>query len=326
MENRALHAIVVLPPGLGGQIQDRRLRRWLSKGQLRVVEPEEEILYTVTGKLGLDARSAGLAALKFWGQTGERSGAWMAAADPVNLEARLDHLYLHDLRGENLPMSELRPIFDYLQTTFGSEKMAFARIGRQGYLRGEEVIATAAVSARQLDGMRPDDWMPSPETGRAATDYHRLLSEVQMSLHEHEVNLRRLAAGKPEINSLWIWGGGKAPEAAAKPILPLFTNDPIFKGFWLSCTGLIKPWSDDFHAVLKLAQKGFVAVAPELVAGKTVAADRYLLSLKALLAAGSLGRLTLLFRDGLQVEIQARDKWRIWRRESPLLMPLKATT
>jgi hypothetical protein len=147
-----------------------------------------------------------------------------------------------------------------------------------------------------------------------------------MAMHEHEVNINRLEEGELEINSLWFWGGGKAPEAAVKSILPLFTNDPMFKGFWLSCTGLIEPWSDDFQAAIKLAQKGFVAVAPEMVAGHIISADRYLWSLKALLAAGNIGRLTMLFRDGLQVEIQAWDNWRIWRRESPLLMPPQATS
>ena len=44
------------------------------------------------GVLGVIAHAlpaAGLAALRFWGQTGERSDAWIAAADPVHLEARL---------------------------------------------------------------------------------------------------------------------------------------------------------------------------------------------------------------------------------------------
>ncbi len=321
----ALHAIVVLPAGLAGQIQDKRLRRWLSKGRLDQSAPTDELLYVVADLLGYDAREDGLAALHFWGQTGERSAAWMAATDPVHLEARLDHLHLHDLRGENMPVSDLRPIFDFLQARLGSESMAFARIGHQGYLRGEQEIATASVSAAAIDGLRPDEFMPKPGTDQNADDHHRLLSEVQMALHEHEVNINRMAAGRLEVNSLWIWGGGTAPEITARPIYPLFGDDPLFKGFWFSRTGIVEDWSDDFEACIELAVKGFVAIAPDTQGSEAVPVDHYLRCLKALQAGGKIGRLTLLFRDGLCAEINAIDARRFWRRESPLLLPQRVS-
>lgn len=279
------------------------------------------MLHSVTKLIGHDARDDGLAALHFWGQTGERAGTWMAATDPVHLEARLDHLYLHDLRGEQMPRSDLQSILDYLQVTFGSGDIAFARLGDQGYLRGEQQIATASVSARQVHGLRPDDFMPDPSDGRNAKDYHRLLSEVQMALHEHEVNKNRIEAGLPEVNSLWIWGGGVAPEVTVQPIFPLFANDPLFKGFWLSRSGIVEPWSDGFQAGVAFAQNGFVSLVPESAAGEAESPDRYLQQLKDLMAAGKISQLTLLFRDGLRADIGARDAFRFWRGEAPLLKP-----
>ena len=291
------------------------MRRWLSKGRLQHVPPVEEMLYAIADLVGQDAAADGLAALQFWGQTGDRSGSWMAAADPVHLEARLDHLYLHDLRGTEMPMADLRPIFDYLQETFGSQRMAFARIGHQGYLRGEQEIATAGVSARIIDGMRPDEFMPKLGEDSRADEHHRLLSEVQLAMHEHDVNIRRLEAGMREVNSLWIWGGGTAPEKSAQPMYPLFSNDPLFKGFWLSRTGVVEPWDDDFEACTALAQKGFVAIVPPTKESP----DGYLRQLKALMASGRISKLTVLFRDGLRVETARRDAYRFWRRESPLV-------
>ena len=280
------------------------------------------MLFSVVELLGQNASDDGLAALHFWGQTGERSGAWMAAADTVHLEARLDHLYLHDLRGEKMPMADLRPIFDFLQTTFGSGDTAFARIGSQGYLRGEKRMATAAVPARTVDGQRPDDWMPARGEDEDADDHYRLLSEIQMSLHEHEVNLNRLEAGQLEVNSLWIWGGGVAPEISVQPMYPLFANDSLFKGFWLSRTAVAERWPGDFKDCVALAQNGFVAVVPEPTAnGDAESPDRYLQQLKELQSTGKIGRMTLLFRDGLRADINAKDALRFWRRESPLLKP-----
>jgi hypothetical protein len=320
-KKHSLHAIVVLPPGLAGRIQDKRLRRWLSKGRIQFTAPVDEMLHSVAELIGHDARDDGLAALHFWGQTGERSAAWMAATDPVHLEAHLDHLYLHDLRGEQMPMSDVRLIFDYLQATFGSERMAFTSLGHQGYLRGDQVIATASTSARAVDGLRPDEFMPKQGKDKDADDHHRLLSEVQMALHEHEININRIEAGQREVNSLWIWGGGTAPEVTARSIFPLFANDPLFKGFWLSRTGIVEPWSDGFDACVALAQKGFVAITRDSAAEQAESPDHYLQQLKSLLAAGQIGRLTLLFRDGLRADIKAGDAYRFWRRESALLMP-----
>ncbi len=320
-KKQPLHAIVVLPPGLAGRIQDKRLRRWLSRGRIQFTAPVDEMLHSVTALIGHDARDDGLAALHFWGQTGERSAAWMAATDPVHLEAHLNHLYLHDLRGEQMPMSDVRLIFDYLQATFGSERMAFTSLGHQGYLRGNQEIATASTSARVVDGLRPDEFMPKQGGDKNARDHHRLLSEVQMALHEHEININRIEAGQREVNSLWIWGGGTAPEVTAQSIFPLFANDPLFRGFWLSRTGIVEAWPDGFDSCVALAQKGFVAITPESAAGLAVSPDHYLRQLKGLLAAGKIGRLTLLFRDGLRADIKAGDAYRFWRRESQLLMP-----
>lgn len=318
-KNKALHAIVVLPPGLAGRIKDKGLRRWLSRGQLEQASAEDELLFVVADLLGQDAREDGLAALHFWGQTGERSAAWMAATDPVFLEARLDYLYLHDLRGDNMPMSDLRLIFDFLQASFGAEGIAFTRFGDQGYLRGNQEMATARVAASTIDGHRPDEFMPRQGVDRNADEHHRLLSEVQMALHEHEININRLAAGLPEVNSLWIWGGGTAPEVTARPMFPLFTNDALFKGFWLSRTAIVHPWPDDFGACIELSANGFVAIAPAGASNNAGAPDEYLQQLKALQASGKIGRLTLLFRDGLRAEIAATDRYRVWRAESLLL-------
>ena len=224
-----------------------------------------------------------------------------------------------------MPMSDLRSIFDFLQTTFGSDSVGFARLGHQGYLCGEKAMATASVSARAIDGLRPDEFMPKQGVDDNADEHHSLLSEIQMALYEHEVNTSRVAAGIPEVNSLWLWGGGTAPEVVAKPIYPLFGGDPLFKGFWLSRTGIVEDWSGNFDACVKLAVKGFVAITPEPGAGNTESIDSYLSQLKRLVSAGKIGQLTLLFRDGLRAELKAIDAYRFWRRESSLLVSARET-
>ncbi len=261
----------------------------------------------------------GLAALRFWGQSGERPGAWLAAADPVHLEARLDHLCLYALRGDDISRTDLRDLFDHLQKTLGDdERYTFARLGDFGYLHGHEPIATAAVSPDVVDGRAPDEFMPA---GDHAVTHDHLLGETQMALHDHEVNQRRSLCGRRSVNSIWFWGGGIAPEKDALPIPPLFAHDPLFKGYWNSCTGHIDSWEGNFDDCLNKAADGFVAVVPdEIDYAQPEAMATCLENLRVILRRGDLRALTLLFRDGLKIEVEKKDAFRFWRKVSPLLM------
>jgi hypothetical protein len=261
----------------------------------------------------------GLAALRFWGQTGERSAAWMAAADPVHLEARLDYLRLYAFRDDDISAADLRDLFNYLQKTLGDdERYTFARFGRLAYLRGEVPIATAAVSPAAVDGCAPDEFMPA---GDDAGTHDLLLSELQMALHDHEVNQKRAASGKRSFNSIWLWGGGTAPEKKAQQILPLFADDPLFRGYWASCDGRIESWKENFDETLSMAADGFVAVAPgDFGLSRPEALAACLEDLREILRRGDLRRLTLLCRDGLTIDIRRHDLLRFWRKMSPLFM------
>jgi hypothetical protein len=263
--------------------------------------------------------AAGLAGLRFWGQTGERSGAWIAAADPVHLEPHLHHLRLYALPAGDISRKDLRDLFQHLQTTLGDdERYAFARLGDLAYLRGQEPMATAAVSPDVVDGSAPDEFMPA---GDDAATHDQLLSELQMALHEHEVNQQRAADGKRAVNSIWLWGGGTAPEKDARPIPPLFAVDPLFRGYWLSCTGVIDSWTENFDEALSVAPDGFVAVTPEEnAAAAPEAMAACLEALRVILKRGDLRRLTLLFRDGMKIDVERKDALRFWRKVSPMLI------
>jgi len=294
-------------------------RKWLSRGRIRSTEVAEELLARVLCEIGHSVPATGLAALRFWGQTGERSGAWIAAADPVHLEARLDHLCLYALRGNDISRRELRDLFDHFQKTLGDdERFVFAAHGHLGYVHGQESIATAALSPDVVDGCAPDEFMP---VGENAATHDRLLSELQMTLHDHEVNQQRAANGRRSVNSIWFWGGGTAPEKVARPIPPLFADDPTFRGYWDCCVGANESWRGNLDEALSIAPDGFVAVVPDgLDSTQPEVMAGCLENLRVMLKRGDLRRLTLLFRDGLKIVLEKRDALRFWRKVSPLLM------
>jgi hypothetical protein len=309
-------AVVVLPPARGGRLEERSLRSWLAQSELTLDTEPRELLHRLTDELGLPYPGEGLAALRMWGQTGDRPTTWIAAADPIYLEPRLDHLCLHALRGVGIPASDLRPLFDHLQETLaGDRRFGFARLGSNGYLRPSEPISTAAVPSYVVDQREPGEFLP---TGERTVTHRNILSEIEMALHEHEVNLRRIEEGRQPVNSLWLWGGGVAPEKVTRPQPPLFADDPLLAGYWESATALGELWPGSFAACAEASVHGFVAVTPESdQRSRTLIA--YLEELRGLLRSGRVSRLILLFRDGLRADVRRSQTLRFWRRDSELL-------
>ena len=309
-------AVVVLPPISNGRLEDRGLRAWLAQSDLTREPIPEELLARVVRELNLPYPEQGLAALRIWGQTGDRPTNWIAAADPVYLEPRLDHLCLHALRRSGVSPHQLGGLIDHLQATLAHEsQFGFMRLSSYGYLSSKSAVATAAVPAYVVDQRKPDDFLPS---GDDTARHRNLLSEIEMALHEHEVNLGREQNGQPPVNSLWLWGGGTAPEQETRVQPPLFSDDALLRGYWESGRAASEAWPGNIKACIKKSVAGFVAEIPEF-GSKPGLLDSCLTELREALRSGRLSGLTLLFRDGLHAHVQRNHAFRIWRRGYHLL-------
>ncbi len=310
-------SVVVLPAAGHGRLRDRALASWLAQSDLVRTATPVDALASVLAEIGRPAPTSGQAALRMWGQTGDRPATWIAAADPVYLEPQLDRLCLHALDGGQVPVAELGPLIDHLQRTLGSRSgYGFACIGTAAYLTCQHGIATAGVPAGVVDQRAPDEFLPR---GDNVASHRRLLSEIEMALHEHEVNLARIAAGRQPVNSLWIWGGGVAPEQQTEPQPPLFSDDPLLAGYWRSRTGLVEPWPGSIAGCLDVAVAGFVATLPDSAGVDELEACLH--ELRIALRSHRLSKLVLLFRDGLRAEVHRAHALRVWRRNSDLLAP-----
>lgn len=296
----AAQAVVALATGIE-RSGDPAIRRWLARGRAGAPSRPQEWLPRIQDALGFSALGGGLGALRYWEQTGAPPAGWIAAADPVWLEAGMTRLRLHAL--PELPDDDVRATFELLQSQLGAER--FVNVGAAGYFRSPHPIPTSEVSPALAQGGAPEEHLPGRE---AAREHDLLLSEVQMCLHDSAVNRRRLAAGAPPLNALWIWGGGDAPPAEERKLPPLFADDPVVRGFWRSSSAGAEAWPGTIRACLGAARGSFVAVAPP---GNT---DQVLAELREVMAGGAIGRLVLLFADGASVELRRADRFRFWRR------------
>jgi hypothetical protein len=309
-------AIVVLPPVSGGRLSDASLRVWLAQSDLTRAADSVDLLAQVAQELGLPYPQQGCGALRMWGQTGDRPTNWIAAADPVYLEPRRDHLVLHALRSADASPAEMRVLIDHLQATLaGDQQYGFTHLGSYSYLSAKTPIATANLPAHVVDGRKPYDFLPA---GNDKAQHRTLLSEIEMALHEHEVNLNREANSALPINSLWLWGGGRAPEQVTQVQPPLFSDDPLLTGYWYAATGVAEPWLGDISKCLDGSVAGFVAETPESDDSPDLL-ESCLNELREALRSGRLNSLTLLFRDGVRAHVRRSHALRVWRRHSHLL-------
>ena len=210
------------------------------------------------------------------------------------MEPRLDHLCVHAL---TVPSRQLQPLFEHLQQTLG-ESSGFISLGAHGYLRPESPMATASVSAANIHLDKPDQWLPQ---GPDAADYRRLVSEIEMALHDHPVNKQRVQEGLQPVNSLWLWGGGELPDAGNTDLPMLFADDPLFKGYWMLVGAPKQAWTGSFES------GGGVVVDGTRDPGSTLEA------LVAALNSRRLRQATLLFADGHGLVLGAGDRFRFWR-------------
>jgi len=71
---------------------------------------------------------------------------------------------------------------------------------------------------------------PYIEQSRQNLPWYKLLNEIQMFMHQHPVNQRRIQRGLVAINSLWFWGAGcrlQTPDSN----LAWFCDDPLLNRF-----------------------------------------------------------------------------------------------
>jgi hypothetical protein len=148
---------------------------------------------------------------------GTEDGAWLCA-DPVHLRLARDHLLLGDAHVFNLGAEEAAGLIAHLNACFDGRVEFLLGAPTRWYARATEPLTAAT---RPLDSQlaRPVEARSGDPAERALT---RLLTEIQMALHEHPVNQAREARGADPINSLWLWGAGT--RAPTRPAGTLYTD------------------------------------------------------------------------------------------------------
>ena len=140
---------------------------------------------------------------------GDAADGYWLRADPVHLLAHRDRLTLLDPGALNPRADEAAELVALLNRHFSGDGLAFhAPHPARWYVHAPGAPRLVTRELWQAAGRDIAGAMPA---GEDSLRWRRVLTEIQMLMHEHAVNQRREARGELPINSVWLWGGGRRP-------------------------------------------------------------------------------------------------------------------
>jgi hypothetical protein len=247
------------------------------------------------------------------------AGEWLHL-ELVHLAAGLNHLSLVELGIELQPTPEerasLEPLLREHLQAHGARWHALpsgrwlVRLPVGAQLR---TVCPAAAAANELELA-----MPQAEGGAVL---RRLMTELQMLLHEHVVNRERERRGWPAANALWPWGNGALVRQAPRSLPMAFgTHDylcGIYRHYGSTVQCVPSSAGELIEALRSRAQQGATQALVVLEAPALGHLEQHwLVPLVQALRARRLARLDLIL-DGWHLGIDRRGLRRFWRRPLP---------
>lgn len=262
-------------------------------------------------------------ALTLLAHGGDPGNAHWARADPVHLQLMRDRLVFVPGAAFSISREEAEALLRSLNGHFaGRLEMQAVEPGRWCARLAADLELPVA-SPLEMAGRGVDP----------GSKADALLNEVQMVLHEHPVNEAREARGEPALNSVWLWGAGRAPRAVQASWQSVTSDEPIALGLARAAQIRSRPLPASAQAWLERSpEEGRHLVVldalrvPLALSDAAAFASRvedleknWFAPLLAALRAGRIGMVSVHFPDsGASFETIRGDLRRFWRRARPL--------
>ena len=175
-------------------------------------------------------------------------GYWMRA-DPVHLHADQKSLNLVDVNSLALTQHDALALAASVRRSFtelGWELEVpvpgrwYVKLDKKPLIRTSEIYSVI--------GRNIQEFMPS---GEHSSTWHRLMNEVQIQLHNADINQIRAERGELPINSLWFWGSGKLPELLQRRWTRVYSDDNGTMGLSMLSNTPCLPLPSDSNELLE---------------------------------------------------------------------------
>lgn len=244
---------------------------------------------------------------------GDAAGSMWLRADPAHVRADMTTARMLACGDLGLDAADCEALLRALRPLFGDSGFPIdAPLPSRWYLRAPPGAKLPAFAPP--DQVFGDDLRLHLPDGNAGTRWRSLLNEAQIMLHNHPLNVQRIARGQPAVNSLWFWGAGTLPEWVKSALTRVITRDVVLASLAARAkAAVVAPTPDalagfDGTSLLDLDDP---ASLPTL-------ASTWLPLIERGLARGSLGELDVVLASGERVRYRHGRRWRFWRRVAPL--------
>ena len=246
------------------------------------------------------------------GNTAEETMYWLRV-DPVTLRADMNRVFLLSCGFADMDSSERKELTTIVRNALHHEGLELVESVSGHWLiplpksPGFDFPALHEALGRDMADILPD----TP----AATVWKKRMTDIQIELHQSELMRKRREAGQQEINSVWFWGGGRAPQSGQKTFSLVITRDPVSHGLAL-LTGTPVSAQGDLTAADEPVLVDWLMTSADAAregAGLEQGASQLLQSP----AARKYG-FRLLAGDGQTWEFNTRDRFKLWRKTVPL--------
>lgn len=281
---------------------------------------------------GLEGTPLAAGALTLLAGNGDPGEACWARADPVHLRLLRDRLIVVPSAAFPLAREEADALVQGLNRHFAGALAITAVEPDRWCTRLEQDLAFEAAAPIEEAGRDVD--LTLRIGGEAGKRWGKLLNEVQMLLHSHPVNQAREARGEAAVNSLWLWGAGRAPKEPKARWQSVTAADPIALGLARLCGARQRPlprsadaWlehsgADGRHLIVLDMLRAPLALSQSAEYEECINAleKRWFAPLLAALRAGQVGMVTLQVPDclGASFETIRGDLRKFWRRRKAL--------
>jgi hypothetical protein len=201
------------------------LEKWLARSDVARVEARSATRW-LAAAFAL-AEPAPVAAIALAAEGEPAGGAWLRA-DPVHVRIDREKTSLHAAAVLEIERDEADALLETLQRHFASDGFEFrAPAPDRWYVRVPTGEVPDTMPLDEALGRNVQKVMPN---GKGRIKWPSALTEIQMLFAAHEVNAARESAGRPIINSIWLWGGGERPGSLAVPYASMRADDAFARG------------------------------------------------------------------------------------------------
>jgi hypothetical protein len=315
-------ALTLIAPGIAPALQRAIAERGARWPQLARLGGRGSIRVLPSPRAGLSAWQVALldtlgvhdhdqypsAAVTRTGDAGEPARGFWLHLQPMHFMAGLDRLTAVELHGaSDVTRAELVELEPTIAAHLRTAAMQLVTTAHDDWLVHSESALDVQTATPESAAVALEQAMPK---GRDAPALRRLMTELQMLLHEHPVNIARARRGLPEVNAVWFHGAGEIRDLQRYALPQGFGDDLYLRGIYRLNDAEVAAAPIEAQAMLaRLSARAVVVVATDDV---DVLEAAWIAPLTRALTTGAIARLDIVL-DRWHVTVARHSLLKFWR-------------